>query len=220
MNKKTIASLVAGVIILGGAVTPFIAQAADQASPADIPEHHQMDPDKFAQNIADTYGISKDEILKYQQNGASFRDLSKAAFLAKASNKPLGEVLTAKTAANSWKSVANSLGVTREKVRAVRQDITATQLETKLSIPKQASLDLMNQGYRSQDIAVANELAKNTNKPIADILSMRQINNTWQNVSQTLGINDAAFTQDMKNIQVAFPHHGFHGHNQGNRGDK
>lgn len=212
MNKKTIASLVAGVIILGGAVTPFIAQAAESATPClPVPGHHQMDPEKFAQKIADTYGTNKDEILQYQKSGVTFRDLSKASFLAKASDKTLPEVLALKTPANTWKDVAKSLGVTREKVRALRQEMAATQLETKLSIPKQASQDLMSQGYRSQDIAVANELAKNTGKTLPDILSLRKINNTWHDVAQTLGVDENTFTQDMKTIKTAFPHRGgFH----------
>ena len=216
MNKKAIASLVAGVLILGGAVTPFMAQAAEQQIPDRPAGHHQIDPDKFAQHIADTYGTNKADILKYQQEGVNFRDLSKASFLAKASDKSLTEVLETKTLANSWKDVAKSLGVTREKVRAVRNEMAATQLEAKLSIPKQDSLDLMSQGYRSHDIAIANELAKNTSKPMIDLLGMRKINNTWQDVAQTLGVDDNTFTQDMSNIKAAFPHHGFHGGHRGN----
>lgn len=210
MNKKTIASLVAGVFILGGAITPFIAQAADQSS-CDRPTwgHHQMDPDKFAQKIADTYGINKDELLKYQQEGIHFRDLSKAAFLAKASDKSLKEVMEIKTFDNTWKDVAATLGVTREKVRAIHQEMAAAQLEAKLTIPKQSSLDLMSQGYRPHDIAVANQLSINTGKPITDILSMRKINNTWYDVAQTIGIDETTFKQDMQNIRTAFPHHGF-----------
>ncbi len=216
MTKKTIASLVAGVIILGGAATPFIAQAAEQANSClPVSGHHQISPEKFAQEISDTYGTNKDDILKYQKSGVSFKDLSKASFLTKASDKSLQEVLAAKTPTNTWKDVAKSLGVTREKIKAVRQEMAATQLETKLNIPKQDSQDLMSQGYRPQDIAIANELAKNTGKAIPDILSLRKINNTWRDIAQTLDIDEATFTQDMKNISVAFPHRGFH-QNHGN----
>jgi hypothetical protein len=221
MNKKTIASLVAGVIILGGAATPFIAQAAEQANSClAVPGHHQIDPEKFAQEISDTYGTNKDEILKYQKSGVNFKDLSKASFLAKASDKSLQEVLAAKTPTNTWKDVAKSLGVTREQVRALRHEMAATQLETKLRIPKQASQDLMNQGYRPQDIAIANELAKNTSKEIPDILSLRKINNTWHDVAQTLGVDENTFIQDMKDISVAFPHRGFHQNHGNNQNDK
>jgi capsular polysaccharide biosynthesis protein len=214
LTKKRIMGMVAGGVLLAGTISPFIAQAAEQCNfnPTAM-GHHQMDPDKIAQHIADTFGVSKDDVLTYEKQGIRSKDLYKASLLAKASGKSLKEVMQTKTLDNTWKDVAASLGVTKEEIRAAHQDIEATKLERKLNIAKQTSLDLMQQGYRSRDIAVANELSKNTSKPINDILSMRKINNTWYDVAQSLGVDEDTFKQDMKDIAVAFHHRhrGFQG---------
>lgn len=217
LSRKNVIGLTLGAFILAGAATPFLAHAAENCGDGERPAMHQrhMDPDKAAQKISDTFGISKEDILKYQQQGVSFKDLHRAAFLAKASGQSLQEVLKTKTLDNTWKDVASTLGVTREKAKAAHQDIASTRLEATLHIPKQSSLELMQQGYHSRDIAVANELAKNTGKSISDILSMRKINNTWYDVAQSLGIDDTTFSQDMKSLKDAF-HYGnknFHGQN-------
>lgn len=207
LTKKKIIGLVAGGVIFVGAISPFIAQAAEKCN--FIPNrvgHHQMDPDKIAQNIADKFGVSKEDVLAYEKQGVHFKDLYKASFLAKASGKSLQEVLQTKTLDNTWRDVAKSLGVTKEEIKAARHDIEASKLESKLHIPKQTSLDLMQQGYRSNDIAVANELSKNTSKPMNDILNMRKINNTWYDVSQSLGVSDETFKQEMKALKAVFHH--------------
>jgi hypothetical protein len=214
LTKKRIIGIVAGGVLLAGTISPFIAQAAEQCNfQPNVMGHHRMDPDKMAQHIADNFGVSKDEVLSYEKQGVHFRDLYKASFLAKASGKSLKEVMQAKTLDNTWKDVAESIGATKEKIRAAHQDIEAAKLESKLNIPKQASLDLMQEGYRSHDIAIANELSKNTSKPINDILSMRKINNTWYDVAQTLGVDEDTFKTDMKDLAVVFHHRhrGFHG---------
>lgn len=211
LTKKRMLGLVAGGVLLAGAISPFIVQAAEQCNfrpPA--MGHQQMDPGKMAQHIADKFGVSKEEVLAYEKQGVHFKDLNHASLLAKASGKTLKEVMQIKTLDNTWKDVAQSLGVTKEQIRVVHQDMAAANLESKLSIPKQTSLDLMQQGYRSHDIAAANELSKNTSKPISDILSMRKINNTWYDVAQSLGVDEETFKQDMKNVGVAF-HHRYRG---------
>lgn len=214
LTKKRMLGLVAGGVLLAGAISPFVVQAAEQCNfrpPA--MGHQQMDPDRMAQHIADKFGVSKEEVLAYEKRGVHFKDLNHASLLAKASGKTLKDVMQIKTLDNTWKDVAQSLGVTKEQIKAVHQDMAATNLESKLSIPKQTSLDLMQQGYRSHDIAAANELSKNTSKPISDILSMRKINNTWYDVAQSLGVDEDTFKQDMKDLGVAFHHRdrGFQG---------
>lgn len=214
LTKKRIMGLVAGGVLLASTISPFVAQAAEQCDyNRPVRGHHQMDPDKIAQNIADTFGVSKDNVLNYEKEGVHFKDLYKASFLAKASGRSLKEVMQTKTLDNTWRDVAKVLGVTREKMRATRQDVEATKFETKLHIPKQTSLGLMQEGYRGHDIAVANELSQNTGKNINDVLSMKKINNTWYDVAQSLGVSDDTFKQDMKNLKAAFHHRhrGFQG---------
>lgn len=214
LAKRSIVLLTAGAVILAGAVSPFAVQAAADNEYAGRPPamyQRHFDPDKFAQRIADTYGVSKDEVIKYNNQGIRFGDVSRASFLAKASGKSLKEVMEAKTYDNSWREVAQSLGVTKEQMKVTRNDIAATRLESKLQISKQTSLGLLNQGYHSRDIAAANALSGNTGTPISDVLGMKKINNSWHDVATALGVDDSTFMQDMKNIRTAFPHAGFHG---------
>lgn len=214
LTKKSIMGLTAGVVILAGAISPFAVQAAaDNDCAGQPPAMHQrhFDPDKIAQSIADTYGVNQEDVLKYLNEGIRVKDVFRAAFLAKASDKSLKEVMEVKTYDNTWKDVAESLGVTKEQMKATRNDIAATQLESKLEIAKETSLDLLQQGYHVRDIAVANALSNNTGTPINEVLDMKKINNTWYDVASTLGVDDNTFKQDMKNIRTAFHHEGFHG---------
>lgn len=213
ISKKSVIGLTLGAFVLAGVASPLAIQAADSqvySQPA-AGQHAKVDPDKIAQRISETFGVNKADVVKYQQQGTKTRDLFKASFLAKASGKSLSEVISLKTSSNTWKDVANTLGVTKEQIKATRQDIASTRLETKLNIPKQVSLDLLQQGYHSRDIAVANALANNTGKQISDILSLKKINNTWHDVAQSLGVDDNTFKKDIKDVRAAFPHHPFHG---------
>lgn len=217
LTKKSIVGLTAGVIILAGAASPFTVQAAaanDCAGQLPAMHQHHFDPDKIAQRIADTYGVNKEDVLKYHNEGVNFKDVFKASFLAKASGKSLKEVMKVKTFDNTWKDVAQSLSVTKEQIKATHNDIVATKLEAKLHISKQISLDLLQQGYRARDISVANELSKNTGKPIIDVLGMKKINNTWQDVASVLGVDDNTFTRDKKDLRAALHQEEFRGQHQ------
>jgi hypothetical protein len=214
-TKKNILALTAGAFILAGATSPFIAHASE-LHPFNRPAwgYHQVAPDKIAQNIAETFGVNKNEVLAYEKKGVHFRDLMKAAFIAKAGETSFDKVMQAKTFTNSWRDVAKSLGVTREKMRAAHQDVLAARMQEKLDISKQVSLNLLQQGYHLQDIAVASELAQNTGNPTNDILAMKKINNTWYTVAESLGVSKPAFRQDMKKLHTAFP---FFDHHFGHR---
>lgn len=211
LGKRNIIGLAAGAVFLAGSVSPFVAEAAESDNlyrPAI--EHRQVNSDKFAQDIGDTFGINKNDILTYHNQGIDFKDLFKASLLAKASNKSLKEVMVLKNYDNTWMKVAQSLGVTKEKMYTTHNDIEATQMEKTLSIPKKISFNLMKQGYHSDDIANANALAKITGKSISAILNMKKINNTWFQVSQSLSVNYGTFKQGTKEIKNAFPRIYFH----------
>lgn len=211
--KKKILGVTTAVAIMAGTLSPFVVQASPQNDNGDRPafvQHHRFNKDQLAQNIFDTFGVDKQEVLQYEQNEVRPHDLFKAAFLAKAGQKSLKEVMQTKTFDNTWKDVAASLGISKEDMKAARNDIAATRLENKLQISKDTSLDLLQQGYRSRDIAVANSLANNTGKSISDILAAKKINNTWADVAASVGVDDAAFQQDMQTIHQALRPAGFH----------
>ncbi|MDU2064348.1 MAG: hypothetical protein E6713_05835 [Sporomusaceae bacterium] len=215
-NKQRILGLTAGIAILAGTMSPFVVNASPQFEGGEQPPIvHQgkfaPNPNQFAEHVSSVFGVSKDEVLKYQQEHIAFRDIFRASFLAKASGKSLTEVMQAKTYDNTWKDVAQTLGVSKEQMKATRNDIAATRMEQKLKISKQTSLDLLGQGYHPRDITVANALAQNTGKSIGDILAQKRINNSWQDVAASLGVDENTFKEDMKSIHKAMKPQGFPG---------
>lgn len=220
LSRNAIAAIVAGTFIMAAAASPFIVQAAEIEQPP-VGQHqtdhknlknHKVDPTQVAQRLSDIFGIDKEVILKYNTNGMSFKDIRRAAFLANASGQSLEDVISHKTPDNNWKDVATTLGITKEQMRATRQNMVANDLNKKIGLDKQTTLDLLQTGYHGRDIGMASELAKNTNKPIAEVLSMRKINNTWFDVATTLGVDKDTFKKDAQELGCGFQHRGHLGH--------
>ncbi len=210
VSKKTVAVFVLGAFVLAGAALSPLAQAAEGGKARPAHEKRQHDPDKAAQRLAETYGISKDTILARVNAGANVRDLNRAAFLAKANGKTFNEVLDLKTGDNTWKDVAKTLGVTKEQTKAAFHALSADRLSAKLGFDRATVLGLLEQGYKTHDIAVAGLLAENADKTPASVLEMKKINNTWRDVAGSLGISDETLKQDMLKLRQAFGHNRHH----------
>lgn len=212
--------MVAGTFIIAGAASPFIVQAAEtEKTPSAYhqrQEKKQMSPEEAAKRISNTFGIDQSTILNYNNNGMSFKDIGKAAFLAKAGGKSIDSVISKKTADNNWKDVAQSLGITKEQIKAAHQDMAANQLNKRTGIDKKAALNLLKDGYRPHDIGMASQLANATKKPIKDVLSLKKINNTWSDVAKKLGIDAETFKKDFKGMGHG-PHHKGPRHQGGER---
>lgn len=215
LSKHKIAAMIAGTFIMAAATSPFIAQASEIQQPT-VGQHqkhekqHQISPEQASKHLSAAFGIDQSTILHYNANGMSFKDISHAAFLANASGKSINDVISHKTVDNTWKDVSATMGITKEQLHVARQNMIATGLNKKIGLDKQSTLDLLNQGYHPQDIAIASQLAKNTHKSISEVLSMKQINNRWVTVANTLGVDKETFKNDMKAL----------GHNFGPRGHR
>lgn len=225
LSRNTIAAMVAGTFLMAAAASPFIVQAAEtEQTPAGQhqkgqrgPKAAKITPDQAAQRLSDVFGIDKATVLKYNTDGKSFKDISKAAFLAKASGKSIEDIISLKTPTNTWKDVETTMGITKEQIQTARQNMTADRLNKKIGLDKQVTLDLLQQGYQARDIGMASQLAKNTNKPINEVLSMRKINNKWSDVATTLGVDQATFKKDVQ--ELGFQNRGHRGH-RGHGGPK
>jgi len=222
LSRNTIAAMVAGTFIMAAAASPFIVQAAEteqaptgqhQKAQKGL-EHKQVSPDQAAQRLANNFGIDKATILKYNTNGMSFKDIGRAAFLANASGKSLEDVINLKTPDNKWKDVTTTMGITTEQMQTARQNMVANRLNKKIGLDNQTTLELLHQGYHARDIGMAGELAKNTSKPIIEVLSLKKINNTWSNVATTLGVDSETFKKDTQELGFGFQHRGHRGHGE------
>lgn len=213
LSKKGIIGLATGVALFAGTMSPFVAQASSPNDGEDgvrppVMDQHQISPDKVAQNLSDIFGITKADILDYVNEGVGIRELSTGCFLAKASDKSLKDVMNIKMKKSSWRDVGQSLGLTKEKMEATGNELAAARLESKLKIAKQTGLGLLQDGYQPNDIALANELATNSQKSIKDVLAMKKMNNTWEDVADSLNVDESTFRNDIKNIREAFSNDG------------
>lgn len=212
--------MVAGTFIIAGAASPFLVQAAEtEKTPSAYhqkQERKEMSPEESAKKLSNTFGIEESTILNYNNNGMSFRDIGKAAFLAKAGDKSIDSVISKKTADNNWKDVAESLGITKEQIKAAHQDMAANHLNKKTGLDKKTALNLLKDGYHPHDIGMASQLANATKKPIKDVLSLKKINNTWSDVAKKLGIDAETFKKDFKGTGHG-PHHKGPRHEGGER---
>jgi hypothetical protein len=223
VSRQAIAAMVAGTFMIAAAATPFIVQAAEtNSTPMKEQQmehkdwHQKMSPAKIAQHLADTFGIDQATILQYFVQGTSFKDISRAAFLAKASGKSFVDVISLKTSDNNWKDIATTLGITKEQMQATRQDMIATGLNKKIGLDKETTLNLLHDGYQAHDIGMAAELGKNTDKALTDVLALKKINNTWFDVATTLGVDKETFKSDTKEIGFGFGHRGHDCHGEHN----
>lgn len=200
-SKKTIATMVAGTFLFVGAVLPFAVHAASSLK-QDKPAMHQrkIDPGKAASRISEHFGISKESVLKYQSQGYSFRDLKKAAFLAKASGKSFESVVALKTTDKTWKTVVQDLGVTKEQMKATHRELTADRVTAKTGMNRAEVTGLLEQGYKGRDIAMAGLLSKKSSRSAGDIIQLKKINNTWFEVAGAIGVDKEAFKAELKEM--------------------
>lgn len=207
LSKKTIAALVAGAFILAGAVIPYIVSANSNINDVSRPAYHQnFTPEQKAERISKIFGLSKTDILDYNANGMSYRDISRAAFIANASGKELSEVISHKTATNTWKDVSKEIGVTKVQFKSAAQRMTAKRFNAKLGLNEATVLDLLQQGQKPRNIAMADALSKDTGKSMTDILGMKTQENKWQDVAKTLGVDDETFKKDVKKVKHLVHH--------------
>ncbi|HWR43512.1 hypothetical protein [Sporomusa sp.] len=206
MSKKSrnaIAAFVAGAFILAGIAVPLVAQAT--ATNNDRPAHHQcrqVNPEQAAKRLSAKFDLDETLIAKYQKEGKSVKDLGRAALFAKASDKSFESVLALKTDKNTWKDVASTLDVDKEKVKAVRQELAAKHISQKFSLNQGDIQNLFNQGYHHRDIAMAGLLAKHSTQTIEQVISLKKVNNTWQDVAKELGVDLKALRKDMKQART------------------
>ena len=201
LSGKVIAGLLAGTMLTAGAIGFSFAQAAPAAERTTAeaegmscpPGHMKLDAAQAAEKLADTFGLDKAEILSaLQDKQISFHDAGRAAMLAKASGKPFAEVAAMKTSAVHWPEIEKKLGVSREKVKAVMDELLAARLEKQAGIAPTVTAALLQNGYRPWDIEAAGVLSRLSGKDIQWVLDQKKISNTWNEVAKSLGIEEKA----------------------------
>ena len=210
-QRKIVAGLVAGLVLTAGGFGVLSAQSQDKAAvPPRYPDAGErqdgqppkVSTDEVAQHIAASFGVDEKQVKSALDDKKDFRDIGQAAMLAKISGKSFADVLALKTDDKDWRDIEESLGVTREKVRQLRIEMTAKDLSRDGVIDEEGALKLLKDGYEPWDISCASILAEAAGKDIQSVLDLKKINNRWGNVADQLGVD----RKELKKFHGPGPH--------------
>lgn len=207
-KKKILTGLLSGALILTGSqalAAPPDFSDDDKDWQAEAEAHRGG----WAKFISERYGVDTAQVEAALNDGTHIEDIRHAAILAKLSGRNFSDVLAMKV---DWPQIAEKLGVTREQMRKFFKQ------EREESFAKHAGIDvktfqsLVKDGYNPHDIDVAARIAKAAGKDVKSVLGKRKINNTWEDVAKSYGV-------DMKKIMPPPPgHFGHRGQHRGHHG--
>jgi len=204
-KKKVLTVALAGAFaVTGFAATqyfqPMASASAMHAQHQGKMMHKQLTNEEMAQNISDIFGTDKQTVLNDLNKGYDIRDVHHAAMIAYTVNKPLDEVLQAKTMTNNWKGVGEAFGATQDKLHQSQQILMSKNLSKQLNIDEPEVTAYMNDGYGPHDIVIASALAQKSNTDLKTVIAMKNSNNHWKDVAASLKINDSDFKQCLKDF--------------------
>ena len=211
-QRKIAAGVVAGLVLTVGGFGMLSAQSQDKTdlrprycvTQDERPDGQppKMTTDEVAQHIAESFGVDAKQVKSALDEQKDFRDIGRAAMLAKISGKSFADVMALKTDDKDWRDIESSLGVTREKVRQLRIEMTAKDLSRDGVIDEEGALKLLKDGYEPWDISCASILAEAAGKDIQSVLDLKKINNRWGDVADQLGVDH----KELKKFHGPGPH--------------
>ncbi|WP_288621045.1 Tat pathway signal sequence domain protein [Mitsuokella multacida] len=211
-QRKIVAGVVAGLVLTVGGFGMLSAQSQDKTdlrprycvTQDERPDGQppKMTTDEVAQHIAESFGVDAKQVKSALDEQKDFRDIGRAAMLAKISGKSFADVMALKTDDKDWRDIESSLGVTREKVRQLRIEMTAKDLSRDGVIDEEGALKLLKDGYEPWDISCASILAEAAGKDIQSVLDLKKINNRWGDVADQLGVDH----KELKKFHGPGPH--------------
>lgn len=103
------------------------------------------------QNISEYFGVDKQTLVAYYNNGWEMPELRRGAFLAYASHKSFDDVMNLREN-NSWGRVEYLIGLTPNDLKTTQDDIISTQIANKLDINKSIVTFLVKQNYEVDEV--------------------------------------------------------------------
>lgn len=202
-KKFTTAALTALVAVSFGATTALASPQDcppncqyttnnDRPHPHDFrPEFHHIafNPDYAAAAIAENYGIDKAVVESYLNEGWHPRAIEQGCLLADLSGQSLESIMESRSQGLSWREVAESVNVTQDNIANARFKSFAQDFAQRNDMNEFTARRLLEDGYHPEDIAIANAIAKRSDTPIYKVISLRKINNTWQDVAREVGLS-------------------------------
>ncbi len=188
IKKKILAGLLSGALLLTG--SQALANPPEPLPQEDWQEQEEKNIDAWIKNISEKYGVDDAQVETAFKDGVYVEDIKNAAILSKLSGKSFSEVLTMKV---DWFQVAEKLGVTREQLKELHEQERDEHFAKRAGIDVKTFKSLIKDGYDPRDIMIASKIAQASNKNIKSVLDKRKINNTWEDVAKSFGV-------DMKKI--------------------
>ena len=193
IKKKILAGILGGLLLTGG-------QAL--ANPPEPPEQNWQEEAAariggWAKYFSEKYGVESAHVEAALNDGVHIEDIKHAAILSKLSGKNFSDVLAMKV---DWAQVAEKLGVTREQVHEFFQQERDEHFAAKAMTDVKTFKALLKDGYNPHDIMIGGRIANAAGKNIKSVLEKRRINNTWEDVAKSFGV-------DVKKIMPQH-HHG------------
>lgn len=195
IKKKIIAGLLGGALILTGAQA-FANTPEFPPQESNWQEEDTANIDNWVKHISEKYDVDSAQVRKALDDGVFYEEIKHAAVLAKLSGKSFSEVMAMRV---DWKQVAEKLGVTREQLDAFYEQERNEHFAKMAGVDVKTLQSLIEDGYDPRDIMIAGRIAQASGKNIKNVLDKREINNSWEDVAQSFGV-------DMKEI-MPHPEH-------------
>lgn len=183
--KKFLAGLLGGALLLTTGQT--------LANPPDLPDDNDAWQAEEANHIggwakyfSERYGVDTAQVEQALSDGVHIEDVRHAAILSKLSGKSFSDVLAMKV---DWAQVADKLGVTREQVAEFFNREREEGFAKHAGIDVKTLRNLLKDGYDMRDIAIAGRIAQASGKDVKTVLGKRKLNNTWEDVAKSLGVD-------------------------------
>ena len=202
MNKKRIAAMMVGGLLLGASFFGGVGQAAPDGYGGPMghrQESHEhmgqgpwrMNDGEAAKRAAEMFGVDEAEVAAYlAENPRAFREVFPCSMLARTSGHTFAEVMAIYEEQGDWRAVGDSLGVTREMIHETMGELMAARLaDEKTNLTPEEARALLREGYNPRDVRAAGVLGKAAGKDARDILAMKKINNGWDDVAKELGLD-------------------------------
>lgn len=201
IKKKILMGLLSGALLLTGS------QAL--ANPPEMPEQERNWQEEqevehiggWAKYLSAKYGVDSAQVEAALNDGVHIEDVKHAAVLAKLSGKSFSDVLAMKI---DWAQVADKLGVTREQVKNFYEQERLEHFAKMANVDAKTFSSLLKDGYNPHDIMIAGRIANSAGKNVKSVLEKRKINNTWEDVAKSFGVDL------QKLIPPGHPKHGTH----------
>ena len=184
IRKKILAGLLSGALLFAGGQA--FAEHPEHFGHPSMACYEDGNVDAWIQAIVERYGVDAAQVKAALDDGEHFEEIHHAAVLSKLSGKSLSEVLAMRV---DWRQVAEKLGISREQLDEFYKQEREENFARHAGVDVKTLRSLIKDGYDPRDIGIAGKIAQASGKNIKTVLDKRKINNTWEDVAKSFGVD-------------------------------